>query len=165
MRRILFIILISLFSFACSDEMYEFASVEGEWKLSEYNVAIGFDINKDGEKNVNLLKEIDCLNNEILIFETTGIVSSVSSFNPDIHIGLSEETNHYVFDVSCEDEGIIGWATSFIQNGETISFNNATATVLNEDLHVVFKDAFNIYDINNTIVLETYDLIMVYTKQ
>lgn len=145
--------------------MYEFASVEGEWILSEYNVAAGFDINKDGEKNVNLLKELDCLNNEILIFETTGTVSAVSSFNPDIHISLAQDTNEYIFDVSCDNEGIIGWATSFSQNGETISYNNATATVINEELHVVFKNAFNIYDINNTQVIETYDVIMVYTKQ
>jgi len=165
MKRNFLIILIYLFSFACSDEMYEFASVEGEWILSEYNVAAGFDINKDGEKNVNLLKELDCLNNEILIFETTGTVSAVSSFNPDIHISLAQDTNEYIFDVSCDNEGIIGWATSFSQNGETISYNNATATVINEELHVVFKNAFNIYDINNTQVIETYDVIMVYTKQ
>ena len=145
--------------------MYEFPSVEGEWILSEYNVPSGFDINKDGEKNVNLLKEIDCLNNEILIFDTTGIVSSVSSYNPNIHISLGEDTNEYIFDVSCDSEGLIGWATSFIQNGETIIYNNATATVLNKELHVVFKDAFNIYDINNTQVIETHDLIMVYIKK
>ena len=47
----------------------------------------------------------------------------------------------------------------------TIIYNNATATVLNKELHVVFKDAFNIYDINNTQVIETHDLIMVYIKK
>jgi Ca2+-binding EF-hand superfamily protein len=165
MRRIFLIILISLFSFACSDEMYEFPSVEGKWILSEYNVTDGFDINNDGEINVNLLKEIDCLNSEILIFESTGIVSSMSSFNPDIHINLAEDTNEYIFEVRCDREGLIGWATSYIQTGETISYSNATATVMNEELHVVFEDALNIYDINNTQVIETHDLIMVYTKQ
>lgn len=166
MKRVLLIILVSIFSFSCTDELYEFPSVEGQWVLTEYNVADGFDINNDGEINVNLLKEIECFNDEILIFESNGTVSSVSTFNPSIHVSLIETgSNDYVFDVKCDDEGSIGFATSFTQNGEIVTYNNHTASLINGELFVVFKEAFNVYDINDIQVLETHDIIMVYSKQ
>ena len=64
-----FILLLSLLSLSCTDKIYELASVEGIWSLTGYNVEEAFDINNDGIKSINLLEEIECANNEILIFE------------------------------------------------------------------------------------------------
>ena len=165
MKRILYIILISLFTFSCTDELYEFPDVTGQWILVEYNVAEGFDINMDGEVNVNLLQELDCLNDEILTFDVNGVVTSINTFNPSINVSLVEEgLNDYVFDIICDNEGSIGIATSYAQQGENINFNGAGATIINEELQVVYKDAFTIKDFNSDEVIETYDITMVYTK-
>lgn len=153
-------------SFACSNESYDSTTVEGMWKLTAYNVDNGFDINNDGIKSINILDEIDCANNEFLTFEPNGVISSNLTFNPDIRIVLLDgTTDEYVFNVTCDNEGVIGFAANYTQNGETITYNNKNVSIIDNQLYVVFKNAVKIYNEGFIEVVDTKDLTMVYTKQ
>lgn len=151
---------------ACSNDDSTVSSVEGAWKLVAYNVIDGFDINNDGIKSVNILEEIGCANNEVLVFESTGVVSINASFNPLIQIRLlNETTNEYAFNVECDIEGVISFATSFSQKGNAISFNNHDALLSDNQLYIVFEDAFEIFNEDYSKVLAREDLALVYSKQ
>jgi hypothetical protein len=164
MKSIFFIITLILLV-SCSNETIDMSAV-GSWKLTGYNVATGLDINNDGIKSVNLLHEFDCENNETLTFELNGVVSSIETFNPEIKIVLVDEAiNEYAFNVTCDLEGVIGFATSYSQNGNEVTYNNKSATIYNDELSVVFKDALKIYNSDLTQVIATEDLTLVYTKQ
>ena len=167
MKRILFSTLV--FSFlvsACSNDDSDVSSVEGVWKLTAYNVADGFDVNSDGIKNINLLNEMECLNNEVLVFESNGSMHSSSTFNPVIQIyTLNEVTNEYAFNVECDIEGVISYATSYSQKGNTITFNNHNASVSDNQLYIVFEDAIEIFNSDFTKILAREDLTLVYAKQ
>ena len=167
MIRILLIIsFVSLFFVACSTDNDDSMSVEGVWKLTEYNVSDGFDINGDGIKSTNLLDEIDCENNEFLTFESNGVMSSNLSFNPNILIALLDgTTDDYTFNVACDEEGVIGFAANYTQKGETIIYNNHNASIIGNQLYVAFKKAVKIYNESFTEVVKAKDLTLVYTKQ
>ena len=166
MKRILFVFLISIVSFSCSNESYDATTVEGKWKLTAYNVADGFDINNDGIKSINVLDEIDCVSNEFLTFESNGVMYSDSTFNPDIRIALLDgTTNEYAFNITCDQEGVIGFATNYTQKGDTITYNNRKVSIIGNQLYVEYKNGIKIYNENFTKVVGTKDLTMVYTKQ
>lgn len=167
MKRILFFItILSFLSIACSTDDSDMASVEGVWKLTAYNVADGFDVNSDGIKNINLLNEMECLNNEVLVFESNGSMYSSSTFNPVIQIyRLNEVTNEYGFNVECDIEGVISFATSYSQKGNTITFNNHHASIADNQLYIVFEDAVEIFNADFTKVLAREDLTLVYSKK
>ena len=164
MKRILLII-ISIVLVSCSDETIDMSAV-GSWKLTGYNVANGFDINNDGIKSVNLLDEFECQNNETLTFELNGVVSSIETFNPEINIVLVDEsTNEYAFNITCDLEGVIGFATNYSQNGEIITYNSKNATIIGNEMKMVFEDAIEIFNADLTQVIANEDLTLVYTKQ
>lgn len=158
--------MLSLLLVSCTNNTDDIISVEGVWELTEYNVANGFDINNDGVANTNLLEEIECLNQETLIFESNGVVKSNTTFNPSIDIALvNEATNEYTFDVKCDLEGVIGFASNYAQNGNTVSYNNINSNLIDKQLHIVFKDAIKIFNSNYSEVIKTEDLILVYSRQ
>ncbi len=167
MKRILVILTFSFFwLFACSSDDSNLTSIEGIWKLVAYNVGEGFDINNDGIKSINLLEEIGCTNNEELLFESTGVVYTNASFNPGIKIYIvNEETNAYAFNIVCDTEGVISFASNYIQKENTIAFNNHNAVISNNQLYIVFQDAIGIYNSDFTKVLRRVDLTLVYSKQ
>lgn len=166
MKRILTIItFLSLLIFACSSDDSNLTSVEGVWELVGYNVAEGFDINNDGIKSINILQEIDCINNEIMVFESTGVVYTHASFNPLIQIYVLNETiNEYAFNVECDAEGVISLATNYSQKGNTITFNKHSASVMNNQLSIIYEDAIEIFNADFTKVISRQDLTLVYVK-
>ena len=161
---ILFFVLL-LFT-SCSGEDNDDLSIVGTWKLTAWDVVGGFDINNDGTVNTNILDEIECVNNETLIFEPNGVISSNKTFNPDIDIALLEgTTDEYMFNVTCDQQGIIGFATTYSQNGDTVIFNDKKSTLIGNQLIRVVKESITIYNEDFTEVLATKDLTLVYTKQ
>ncbi|MFH4964131.1 hypothetical protein V8G69_03935 [Gaetbulibacter sp. M235] len=164
MKRILFIIS-TIFLVSCSNETIDMSAV-GTWKLTGYNVSNGFDLNNDGIKSLNLLNEFECENHETLTFELNGVVSSTETFNPEVDVILIDEaTNEYAFNVVCDIEGVIGFASNYSQNGEIVTYNNKNATIIGNELSVVFEDAIKIYNSDSTQVVSTENLTLVYTKQ
>ncbi|MEN3324366.1 hypothetical protein VP395_11560 [Mariniflexile soesokkakense] len=151
---------------SCFNDTDDDYTIEGVWKLTDWNVADGFDINNDGIVNTNILNEIDCPNNETLVFESTGVVSSNETFNPTIEIALQNGIlNSYAFNVVCDEEGIISFATTYIKNGNVILIDNGIANMNRNQLIRVFIDAIKIYNEDFTEVVATKDLTLVYTKQ
>ncbi|TXE20017.1 hypothetical protein ES692_01795 [Psychroserpens burtonensis] len=150
---------------SCAKEEVENQSqVIGEWKLINYSIGTAHDINKDGWSNLNLLNEIDCDDNEVLKFETTGVVSSNETYNPTLQISKSEVDNTYTFNIECS-EGIISFATSFSQiNSNTFQFNDKEFTVINDSFNIVLVEDIKIYNVDFSQIIETKDLVLTYTK-
>lgn len=137
----------------------------GSWKLTAWNVEDGFDINKDGVADTNLLNEIDCPNEEVLVFDNNGIVSSDNTFNPTLKIALTSTIeSRYSFNVECS-EGIVGFSTNYSQNNGSVIIQERVASLDNNQLTRVFVGAIKIYNEDYTQVISTRDLTMVYTKQ
>ena len=167
MNKLLFILSFATLLFtSCSTDNDDNESVVGEWRLTSYNIASEFDINSDGVFSTNILDEIECANNETLIFESNGVMSSNATFNPTIDIILLDEiTNEYTFNVVCDSEGIISFASEYSQNGEIISYSNKEASIQGNQLYVVFESAIKVLSKDLLQVVSTEDLILTYTKQ
>ncbi|MBP0903301.1 hypothetical protein ACFSKN_00235 [Mariniflexile gromovii] len=156
----------SLLLTSCFNDADDNLTIEGVWRLTAMNVEDGFDINEDGVANVNLLNEIDCVNNETLVFESKGVVTSNKTFNPDIKIALLEgTTDAYVFDVECDVEGTINFAVNYTQNNNLIIINESEAILNGNQLTRVFENAINIYSEDFINVIATKKVTLVYTKQ
>nr|WP_321228295.1 hypothetical protein [uncultured Psychroserpens sp.] len=107
---------------------------------------------------------MDCVNSEILKFETTGVLSSNETYNPTIEISKSEIDNTYNFSIECQ-EGVISFATSFSQiDADTFQFNDKEFTIINNSFNIVLVEEIEIYNEDFTTVLETRDLVLTYSK-
>jgi len=165
-KIIVFLCFTTLLFTSCYNDADDEITVEGIWKLTAYNVSDGFDINNDGIASVNLLDEIPCTNNETLVFESKGVVTSNQTFNPSIEIGLVNSTSDsYIFNVICDEEGSIGYATNFTLNANEIFINDNIATISGNKLSRVFADAIKIYNEDFTEVVATKDVTLVYMKR
>lgn len=165
MNKLLFILCFaSLLVTSCSEED-DGLSVVGTWKLTAWNVADGFDINNDGTVSTNILDEIECTNSEALIFEATGVMSSNNTFNPAINIALLDgTTDSYTFNITCDQEGVISFATTYSQSLDTVTFNDSEFTIIGNQLLREIKEGIKIYNEGFTEVIATKDLTLVYTK-
>ena len=163
----LFSLLFVLSIQSCSKDNYDEVNnaLVGSWKLTAWNVEGGFDINSDGVADINLLSEIDCPNEETLVFESNGTVSSDKTFNPKLQIALIDEVNEtYSFNVECP-EGVIGFSASYSLNNGALTIQDRMASLNGNQLTRVFEDAIKIYNEDFTQVIATKTLTMVYTKE
>lgn len=137
----------------------------GEWELVGYSIGEAHDINNDGVSNINLLNELNCENKEVLKFETTGIVSSIRSYNPKLNMSKRILDGSYVFNVECP-KGIIGFATDFQQISDTtFRFNGRELTIVDNTFTLVFVDDVKIYNNGSLLeLIETKDLVLTYSK-
>ncbi|MEM5564440.1 hypothetical protein WNY78_04975 [Psychroserpens sp. AS72] len=165
-KKISLILTISfvLLSSCAKEEVVNQSQVIGEWKLTSYSIGTSFDIDKDGTSHLNLLNEIDCVNNEILKFETSSIVSSNETYNPTINITKSEIDTTYDVNIECA-EGVISFATGFSQvDVNTFQFNDNVFTISNNLFDIILVDEVEIYNEDFTTIIETRDLVLSYTK-
>ncbi|NMH86676.1 hypothetical protein [Flavivirga algicola] len=166
MNKFLFVLCFALSLVSCSDDDNDVVSVVGTWKLTAWEVADGLDINDDGTASSNILDEITCPNNETLIFEANGVVTSNKTFNPDLDIALKQGTSdEYTFNVTCDNQGVIGFATTYSQNMDAVIFNDNESIIIDNQLLRVVKESIKIYNEDFTEVITTKDLTLVYTKQ
>ena len=141
-------------------------SIVGTWELTAWNIDEAFDINNDGVSSFNLLSEIDCFSNETLIFEKDNIVSLNTTFNPELSITLlNEEVREYVFDVSCNNDGVISLATSYSVDGNFVLIGESEANIDNGKIYLVFKDRIEIHNEGLSKIIDSKDLTLVYTKK
>jgi hypothetical protein len=168
MKNLFFIFCMAsvIFTSCSSDGGDGDTSIVGTWKLTTWSINMPLDLNNDGVSSTNLLDEVGCTNNETLVFEANGVISSNDSFNPKIAVILLDDTaNDYVFDIVCA-EGVIGFATSYTQtNDNTVVFNDKESTISGHQLSCVYEDAIKIYNEDLTEVVATKNLTLVYTKQ
>lgn len=152
-------------SVACSNDETTDSSIVGTWQLTTWTINIPMDLNNDSITSTNLLDEATCDNNETLVFESNGTVSSNSTYNPQVNISLLESTDDYLWDVVCDTEGTIGLAGSYTQNNNSITLFNTTAVVSDNQLTIVYENAIDIYNEDFTQVVTKKDLTLVYTKK
>lgn len=152
---------------SCSkDDVKDTSKLTGSWKLTSYSIGVALDINKDGETNLNLLKEINCETNEILKFENTGVMSATDTFQHEIEISsMTTSRNIYTIEVKCA-EGAIGFATTYTQIDENkVVFNTIEAIIDGNQLTRTIAGGFNIYNEDLSEVIETKTITLAYTKQ
>lgn len=144
-------------------------SIVGTWKLTGWNITQGFDLNQDGTISNNILEEIDCLNNETLVFNADGSLISNNTSYLDIQILLiTGTTDEYIFDIDC-GEDIDSYALSYTQNGNTIIVNDdgeiMIGVISGNKLIFTIEDGVPVYadDINEEVV-STQELKIVYSK-
>lgn len=156
-----------VFLSSCSIEPVEatFDFFEGTYRLTEYTVDVPVDLDNDSNYNTNLLEEIDCESNESLVFDIQGFVYSNLTFHPKIEVFLVDALlGEFAVDVECDTEGVIGMASSYRKNGNTIIINERMATIKGNNITMIFENAIKIYNQDKTVVIDTKDLRLVYTK-
>lgn len=154
------------FLFSCSEDDANDDSVVGTWELTTWTIEIPIDLNSDTLTSTNLLDEAICDNNERLIFDANGTVSSNATYNPQITVSLIDGTTDvYIFNVVCDMEGIIGTAGEYSQNNNSVTLFDKTAVITGNQLTIVYEDAIDIYNEELTEVMITKNLTLVYTKK
>ncbi|WP_152611445.1 hypothetical protein [Psychroserpens damuponensis] len=152
----------------CTIDNEEPADVTGTWLLTAWNGTEPIDLDGDGVESINFLDEMDCYENETIVFNTdgTGVTMSTSfaSFIFDIVVGTTDEFS-YTIECEFEDEN-----TNFTwtQNGNIVSTSDGTDTTdltLNgNELSIFVPEGFLAFSSDFTATT-TQDLTFVYTKQ
>lgn len=149
----------------------EDAELTGTWLLTEWNVDDPEDINNDGTASNNILDEIDCYNNETIVFNAdntgTSMSTSYASFSFIIEAGT---TDSYEYTVECEEE-IENSNFTWSQTGNVITTtDNDTGEVFDwtlegNQLSATVPDGYVAFNSDDLTVTVSQDLTFVYTKQ
>ena len=176
MKRISLILLaiLSLMFASCSGDDdgndNQNVSIDGTWKLTAWNASSAFDINNDGTANINILDELNCYDNETIVFSAnnTAVVNSTSyaDITGEIIVGTTDE---YMFMIDCVEENdtfLLTWSL----NGNTIIFDDGTedqitGTLTGNQISIVIEEGLVIYNDDYTEIIVNQDLTFVYTKQ
>ncbi len=146
------------------------STVEGEWLLTGWFVEIPIDLNNDGQPSNDLLEEMDCYNNERLVFNADGTANAVATSYADISVELEVgTTNSYDYSVECIDENETT-AKTWTQEGNIVTivdveFQEALDfTLEGSELSIVVESGFFATNLDSSITV-TEDLTFIYTKQ
>ena len=142
--------------------------IVGTWKLTAWIGEEPIDLNNDGVESENFLDEIDCYENETIVFNAdntaVGMSTSFATFMFEIEVGT---TNEYDYTIECdfEDENT---NMTWTQNGNTITVDDGTtiseATLNGNQLSVLVPEGFVAFSADFTATT-TQDLTFIYTKQ
>lgn len=147
--------------------------VEGTWKLTAWNVGESYDLNNDGTASSNLLDEIDCYNNETIVF-ANNIATYMSTSYADIYFESSEE-GESTYTIECEQE-IENSPAAYSVSGNTVTITETyeedgevyedviVATMNGNMLSFVIPDGYYVEGDDFEVVVEQ-DLTFVFTKQ
>ena len=144
--------------------------IEGTWLLTAWNGTEPIDLNNDGTESTNFLEEMDCYNNETIVFnaDNTGQIMSTSYAEFDIFLEVGS-TDTYDFTVNCIPE-IDNMDMTWSQAGNTVSitdsFNDTSEWTLNGNtLSITIPEGFTVINTEDVNVSVIQDLTFVYTKQ
>ena len=143
-------------------------NVEGTWLLTAWLGEEPIDLNNDGTSSANFLDEMDCYNNETIVFNNdgTGVAMSTSfaEITFEIVVGTTDE---YSYTIDCIDE-VENTNMTWTQSDNTISITDAFGTTdwtLNgNELSITIPEGFGTSNEDGSVVI-TQDLTIVYTKQ
>ena len=147
-------------------------SIVGTWKLTAWNTTNALDINNDGTAGINLLTELNCYDNETLVFNTDNTSVSMSRSYADIELNLVVgTTNSYNYVVNCV-QAIENTNSTWTQAGQNVAITDATSgTATNfllstndNELSFLVPSGFT-YTSNDGSLTVNEDLTFVYTKQ
>lgn len=141
----------------------------GTWKLTDWNGEEPIDLNNDGTESVNFLDEIDCYNNETLVFnnDNTGVAMSTSYADFDIFLEVGS-TDTFDFSYDCVDE-IENTDITWMQSGNIVSitdpFSTSDWTLNGNTLSITIPEGFTVINADDANVSVIQDLTFIYTKQ
>ena len=170
--------LILFTAFTCENEPLEgdfvldsdsIETIQGTWKLTSWIGEEPIDLNNDGASSLNFLEEMNCYQNETMLFnaDNTGVINSTTYAEIEMELEVGT-TDSYNFTVNCISE-IENTDFSWTQNGNTISvtdeYNDTYDFSLNgNQLSIIIPDGF--FAANEDFTVTTIqDLTFVYTKQ
>lgn len=159
-----------MFLTSCSsDELEGNRFIVGEWKLTSWSIGVQMDLNDDTIFSENLINEITCDYNEVLTFDEQYIYTSRIEYNADIMISklvnkISKTTIDYNFNVECSEK-IISTASEYTVEDGSVYVNGKLLDFKQQDNSIVFSRTIDIYDEALTSIVETKDLVLVFTKQ
>ena len=143
--------------------------IEGIWLLTAWNGTEPIDLNNDGTESTNFLEELDCYNNETIVFnaDNTGQIFSTSYAEIDIVLEVGS-TNSYDFTVDCIEAAETTDMT-WSQNGNVVSITDVSGTsdwTLNGNmLSITIPEGFVVISSEDATVTVIQDLTFIYTKQ
>jgi hypothetical protein len=153
----------------CTDQNQQATDVEGTWLLTAWIGDEPIDLNNDGVESDNFLNEMDCYNNETILFSDggTGVIMSTSyaEFMFDILVGTTNEFD-YTIDCIEEDEN-----TNFTwtQTGNTVAitddFGTTNVTIIGNQISIFVPNGFIAFSSEDVEVTTIQNLTFVYTKQ
>jgi|GEM_PF-1144532 len=145
------------------------AEIEGTWKLTSWLGENPIDLNNDGEESLDFLDEIDCYNNETLVFNADGtgvsMSTSYATFTSEVETGT---TNSFDFFVECTAEvenTNFTWTDNGSQLTVTIAGDAYNYTVDGNELSIFVPSGFVAMDGEDFTVTVNEDLTFIYTKQ
>ena len=68
--------------------VFDMVSLAGTWELTSATVALPVDLNMDGNASTNLLEELSCFDNEIVVNNDNTYAQSVTEINAEIVPGI-----------------------------------------------------------------------------
>ena len=148
--------------------------VDGTWKLTAWNVGESYDLNNDGTASSNLLDEMDCYNNETIVF-ANNTATYMSTSYADIYFeatggGSTEGT----YTIECEQE-IENSPAAYTVSGNTVTITETyeedgqvyeeviVATLNGNTLSFVIPDGYYVEDDEFEVLVEQ-DLTLVFIK-
>ncbi|RNC87145.1 MAG: hypothetical protein ED556_06905 [Winogradskyella sp.] len=141
----------------------------GTWLLTAWIGEEPIDLNNDGTENVNFLEEMDCYNEETLVFNDDGTGASVSTSFAEIEIFLEIGTTNQVdFNVTCIDEDSttdFTWTQTDMTVTITDVFGTNDWTLDGNTLSILIPEGFSVINVDDATVNTIQDLTFVYTKQ
>lgn len=144
-------------------------SIEGTWLLTAWIGEEAIDLNNDGNESTNFLDEMDCYNNETLVFNNEGTGASISTSFADIEIFIEAGTMDSVdFNITCieEDETV---DFTWVQSDNTVSITDTFGTndweLDGNTLSILIPEGFSVINADDASINTIQDLTFVYTKQ
>jgi len=152
-----------------NDDDNSTVTLEGTWKLTAWNVATPYDLNGDGTVNTNILQELNCYNNETVVFVSGGTGLANSTSYADIMAELTAGTvDEYTYTIDCIQENE-SFPFTWSLNGNTITFDAGpdafVATLSGNTFSYVVPEGLDIPNEDGTETVILQDLTFVYTKQ
>jgi len=145
------------------------SDIIGTWQLTAWLVQNGLDLNNDGSANLNLLDEMDCYNNETIVFNTDNRAFINSRSFAEIVVEFEAgSTNSFDYFINCIEEENITTAT-WTEDGDSITLaydgtdEEIQFTLETNQLSLLVPEGFFAQSSDFSLeVLE--DITIVYTK-
>nr|WP_321222698.1 hypothetical protein [uncultured Psychroserpens sp.] len=152
----------------CTNNNQQATDVEGTWLLTGWIGTEPIDLNEDGTASINFLDEMNCYENETIVFNAdgTGVIMSTSfaTFTFDIEVGTTDEYE-YTIECELEDENT---NMTWTQTGNTVSIDDSESvsdfTLNGNQLSILIPEGFVAFSSDFTATT-SQDLTFVYTKQ
>lgn len=153
----------------CIDDTEEPTSLVGTWLMTAWIGEESIDLNNDGVESLNFLDEMDCYNNETLVFNANNTVVAASNAYADIEFSIvTGTTNSYEYTITCIDEVDITNGT-WTQSGNMVTISeggeSSQWTLIGNQLSIVIPSGFVAYSSDDAEVTTIQDITLIYTKQ